>query len=115
LECRQQQPLLTWHLQLQVDAEMPLFTVVGYDHRPHSMALRDSVRPEHREYWYKSDDDTKYSGTQLDPKGNHKGSLMIFEAEYPEHIRAWYEEEPFHKRGVYKDFHIIICSGLHLI
>jgi uncharacterized protein YciI len=94
---------------------MPLFTVVGYDHRPHSMALRDSVRPEHREYWYKSDDDTKYSGTQLDPKGNHKGSLMIFEAEYPEHIRAWYEEEPFHKRGVYKDFHIIICSGLHLI
>ncbi len=86
---------------------MPLYAVIGYDHPPHSMALRDRVRTEHREYYYQNDDPIRFAGALYDEEGNQKGSLLVFEAESPKQVQAWFAEEPFYANGVYKDFHII--------
>jgi len=88
---------------------MPLYAVIGYDHPPHSMALRDSVRVQHRNYYYNNDEAIRFASALCDDDGNEKGSLMIFEAESAEHVRAWFADEPFYSNGVYKDLHIIEC------
>ena len=88
---------------------MALYAVIGYDHPPHSMALRDSNRVEHRNYYHQNDEAIRFAGALCDDEGNQKGSLIIFEAESAEHVRTWFADEPFYSGGVYKDLHIIEC------
>jgi uncharacterized protein YciI len=85
-----------------------MFAVMGIDYPPHSMGLRDSVRSEHRDYYLQHDGGAiQFAGALYDDEGNQKGSLIIFEAESAEQVKAWFADEPFFKSGVYKDFHII--------
>lgn len=85
---------------------MPLYAVVGIDHPPHSMALRDRVRPEHRAYVKGNDRLLRLAAVMLDPAGNQQGTLLIFEADSLETVRAWAQQEPFCRSGVYRDLHI---------
>ena len=88
---------------------MTLYAVIGHDHPPHSMPLRDSVRPEHRAYVRTNDQAIVLASALNDAEGNQCGSLFLIEADSPEEIRAWFAKEPFYANGVYADFKIIEC------
>jgi uncharacterized protein YciI len=85
---------------------MPLFTVIGFDHPPHSMETRDKFRAEHREYVWGNDQRIQLVGPFLDAAGNQCGSFYIFEADSEEEVRTWLASEPFVKAGVYRDIFI---------
>ena len=86
---------------------MPLYAVTGFDHPPHSMDLRDRLRPEHRNYFLANDQAVKLAGAMYDNDGNQCGTLVIFEASTIDEVWDWFRREPFYKGGVYKDFHIV--------
>ena len=86
---------------------MPLYAVTGFDHPPHSMALRDRLRTEHRDYFLANDQAVKLAGAMYDNDGNQCGTLVIFEASTIDEVWDWFRREPFYKGGVYKDFHIV--------
>lgn len=86
---------------------MPYFAVIGFDHPPHSMALREKLRSEHRAFSQGKSDVTRLAGALYDAEGNQCGTLKIFEAESAQQVRDWYKNEPFLNNGVYKDFHVI--------
>jgi uncharacterized protein YciI len=86
---------------------MPLYAVIGFDHPPHSMALRDNFRAEHRAYVQAHDEGIRLAGAFYDTVGNQCGTLIIFEANGAEDVREWYRKEPFYKNDAYKDFHVI--------
>jgi uncharacterized protein YciI len=79
---------------------MPLYAVIGFDHLPHSMALRDQLRAEHRAYVQQQDQGTRLAGAMY-------GTLKIFEANSAEEVWAWYREEPFFRNNVYKELHVV--------
>lgn len=86
---------------------MPLYAVIGFDYPPHSMALRDRIRAEHRAYVQTHDEGTRLAGAFYDTEGNQCGTLMIFEANSADDVWEWYRKEPFYKNNVYKEFHVI--------
>lgn len=86
---------------------MPLYAVIGFDHPPHSMALRDRWRTAHRAYELAHDQNTRLAGAFYGPGGQQCGTLKIVAAENADEVRRWYEHEPFYVGGVYRDFHII--------
>lgn len=86
---------------------MPLFAVIGFDHPPHSMELREKLRPQHRAYSQGKGEMTRLAGALYDPEGNQCGTLKIFEADNAQQVWDWYKDEPFFTNGVYKDFHVI--------
>jgi uncharacterized protein YciI len=86
---------------------MSLFAVIGFDHPPHSMELREKFRAEHRAYAKANDETTRLAGAFYDVEGNQCGTLKIFEAESAEEVWEWYRKEPFYNNNVYKDFHVI--------
>ena len=91
---------------------MALYAVIGLDHPPHSMDLRDRFRPEHRAYYKETlDQHLQFAGALLDDDDNPCGTLLIFEAESAGQPRALLANEPFCKEGVYKDLHIIRWFG----
>lgn len=85
---------------------MPLYAVIALDHAPHSMALREQFRAEHRAYVQAHDEGTRLAGAFYDTEGNQCGTLMIFEANSAEDVREWYRKEPFYKNNAYKEFHV---------
>jgi len=86
---------------------MPFFAVIGFDHPPHSMALRDQFRPQHRAYVKGNDQQLRFAAAMLDGKGNQCGTVLFFEADSAQQVRQWTSEEPFCNSGVYKDLHIV--------
>lgn len=86
---------------------MPTFAVLGFDHPPHSMALRDRVRAVHRAYVKANDQKLRLASVMLDADGNQKGTILYFEAESIEEVRAWVAAEPFYQHGVYESVHIV--------
>lgn len=80
---------------------MPLFIAVGFDHPPHSMALREKLRDQHRRYVLERADPIRFAGPTVDGAGNQSGTLYIFEAEAIETVQAWLAAEPFVANGVY--------------
>ena len=80
---------------------MPLFLFIGHDHSPHSMALRNAVRAEHRSYVLDNDASIRSAGAMLDIQGNQCGTLIVFEAPDTAQVWAWVEQEPFYRKGVY--------------
>lgn len=86
---------------------MPLFAVIGFDHPPHSMALRDQFRVEHRAFALENDRMTRLAGALFDADGNQCGTLKIFEADSAEAVRELYRTEPFFVNNVYKEFHVV--------
>jgi uncharacterized protein YciI len=86
---------------------MPFYAVVGFDHPPHSMPLRDRTRPAHRAFVLKNDQMIRFATAMLDADGNQKGSIYVFEADDISAVRAWTADEPFCRAGVYRDLQIV--------
>ena len=82
---------------------MPLFVVIGLDHPPNSMALRDAARAEHRAYVLENDAAVRQAGAFLDEAGGQCGSFYLFEADDEQQVRAWLQAEPFVRAGVYAE------------
>jgi uncharacterized protein YciI len=88
-------------------ALMPTYAFLGFDQPPHSMALRERLRAEHRAYVLAHDAAIRFAGAQYDAAGNQCGTLIIFEADSAQQVRAWLEQEPFYRGGVYRDVQVI--------
>lgn len=86
---------------------MPVFLFIGHDHPPHSMALRDAVRAEHRRYVLDNDVTIRSAGAMLDPQGNQCGTVIGFEAPDAAQVWRWVEQEPFYRNGVYARAEVI--------
>lgn len=86
---------------------MPLYAVIGFDHRPHSMPLRDELRARHRAYTLANDQGTRLAGAMFDADGNQCGTLNIFEAPSAEQVWELYRQEPFYQNNVYREFHVV--------
>ncbi|HEY0649496.1 YciI family protein [Phenylobacterium sp.] len=86
---------------------MPFYAVVGLDHPPHSMALRDRVRPAHRAFVLQHDQMIRFATAMLDADGHQQGSIYVFEADDIDPVRAWTAEEPFCQAGVYRDLRVV--------
>jgi uncharacterized protein YciI len=86
---------------------MPLYAVIGFDHPPHSMPLRDEFRAEHRSFALENDRGTRLAGAMFDAQGNQCGTLMICEAASAGQVRELYRREPFYRNNVYKEFHVV--------
>jgi len=86
---------------------MSAFLFIGHDHPPHSMALRDTMRKEHRAYVLANDSMIRSAGALYDPQGNQCGTVIAFEASDVAEVREWVEQEPFHRSGVYARTEIV--------
>lgn len=86
---------------------MPLFAVIGLDVPPHAMALRETHRAAHRAYVLARDEPIQLAGAVYDGEGHQCGSLLVFEAPDADTVRAWLEQEPFHRNGVYGQLVIV--------
>jgi uncharacterized protein len=86
---------------------MPLYAVIGFDHLPHSMPLRDEFRAAHRSFTLAHDQGARLAGALFDAQGNQCGTLNIFEAQSAEEVRALYRKEPFYRNNVYREFHVV--------
>ena len=89
---------------------MPLYAVIGFDHSPHQMTLRDQVRPAHRAVVKQNDQMIRFATAMLDGEGNQRGSIYFFEADSADTVRAWLAQEPFCIAGVYDD----LCHSIPL-
>lgn len=86
---------------------MPLYAFIGFDKPPHSMALRDELRADHRAYVQNQDLGAVLAGAMYDVDGNQCGTLKIIEAASVEEVWAWYRNEPFYRNGVYQQCHVV--------
>lgn len=86
---------------------MAYFIVVGLDHPPHSMALREAHRGDHRDHVLRHDADIRLAGAVVDDAGNQAGSIYVFEADSADQVRDWLAQEPFVKQGVYRDLQVL--------
>jgi uncharacterized protein len=86
---------------------MPLFAVIGLDVPPHSMPLREAHRAAHRDYVLAQDRPVRLAGAMYDRQDNQCGSLLILEAPDADSVRAWFEQEPFYRNGVYGQFVVV--------
>ncbi|HEU0222640.1 MAG TPA: YciI family protein [Paracoccaceae bacterium] len=89
---------------------MPHFAAIGFDHPPHSMALRDRLRAEHRRYVLENDARILMAGAMRDAEGNQCGTIYVFAAESPEEVWQWLGSEPFHAGGVYASMQVVAWS-----
>jgi uncharacterized protein YciI len=86
---------------------MTHFAAIGFDHPPHSMALRDGHRPEHRLYVLKNGAPIRMAGAMRDPQGNQCGTIYVFEAASEAEVWAWLRSEPFFVNGVYETMRVV--------
>src|SRR5687767_7720238 len=89
---------------------MPLYAVIGFDHLPHQMTLRDQVRSAHRTFVKENDQMIRFATAMLDDKGNQNGSIYFFEADNAGAVHEWLAHEPFCTAGVYRDLQVAEIS-----
>ena len=81
---------------------MALYLLIGFDRHPHQMALRDSVRAEHREYVLGNMSNMRMGGAMVDDDGNQYGTMLVFEADSADEVWDWIRQEPFYQAGVFE-------------
>lgn len=81
---------------------MAHFAMIGFDRHPHQMALRDSIRAQHRDYVLGNAQKIVLGGAMVDDDGNQYGTMLVFEAESAEEVWEWIRKEPFYNAGVYE-------------
>lgn len=86
---------------------MPLFAVVGIDLPPNALLLREAHRAAHRAYVLAQDGPIQLAGAMYDEQGSQCGSLLVFDAPDADSVRAWVEQEPFRRNGVYGQFIVV--------
>ena len=81
---------------------MPLF-VISYIDKPNSLALRMETREAHIAYGHADDKPAKLKlgGPYLDEKGDMAGSLIIVEAPDLAAAKAFTENDPYVKAGLF--------------
>lgn len=70
--------------------------------RPDSQALRQSVRPAHKDYLAKVAERIAFAGPLLDEQGAMCGSLLVIDFDDAATARAWLAGEPFTRAGLYQ-------------
>ncbi len=63
-------------------------------------AIRQSIRPLHREYMNKFVNRVRLGGPILDSQGNGCGGMMVIEAENQEEVHAMVRNDPFELAGL---------------
>ena len=86
---------------------MTHFAVIGFDHPPHSMKLRDSVRAEHRRYVLENDVRIMMTGAMTDSAGNQCGTIYVFDVAREQDVWDWLGNEPFYLAGVYDSMRVV--------
>jgi uncharacterized protein YciI len=82
---------------------MPLYLAIGFDDQPASIETRKTLMNAHRDYVRGNDAAIRLVGPLLDDDKGTCGSMFIFEADSPAEIRAWFDQEPFYRAGVYRE------------
>lgn len=81
---------------------MPLYAIAATDH-PGALPQRLAARPEHLEYLGgKLEVTVKVAGALLNEAGDPAGSLLIVEAEDLAAAKAFADNDPFTKAGVFQ-------------
>ncbi len=86
---------------------MPHFAAIGFDHPPHSMKLRDKVRPAHRRYVLDNDAKILMTGAMIDDAGNQCGTIYVFDVAGEQEVWDWLNAEPFYAAGVYASVRVV--------
>jgi hypothetical protein len=89
---------------------MSPFMFIGIDHMPHSMALREQHRAEHRRYMFDNNRDLVWVSIMEDEAGNQCGTTYVFDVEGEQDVWRWLKEEPFWKAGVYSSCKVVRCN-----
>ena len=80
---------------------MSLYIMIGLDNAPHQMALRDSIRAQHREYVVGNASKIRLGGATIDGDKNQNGTVLVFEANSADEVWDWIKKEPFYNAGVF--------------
>jgi uncharacterized protein YciI len=86
---------------------MTHFAAIGFDHPPHSMALRDRLRQEHRRYVLDNGGPIRMAGAMRDAEGNQSGTIYVFDVASESDVWAWLRSEPFFAAGVYETVRVV--------
>ena len=88
------------------------FIVLGTD-RPECLALREQLRPSHRE-WLREHPDhavsVVHAGPTVDAQGRMNGTALIVEAGAEDDVRRFVEADPYGKAGLFAS--VVIRSWL---
>jgi uncharacterized protein YciI len=71
--------------------------------KPDMTAMRDRYRPERMEYYARHKDRLVTAGPLLDPAGTQIGSFAIVAFPDLEAARAFHDEDPFVRAGLYAE------------
>lgn len=85
---------------------MPVYFVVMATDRPHSLALREKLRPAHREWLRKHpghDLVVLHGGPTLDSDGKMNGTVLIIQAQNLQQVRYFVEADPYSAGGLFAD------------
>ena len=80
---------------------MPVFTLLCHD-RDDGLALRMETRPVHLDYIAGAGDQVLLAGALLNEAGEPGGSLIVIEAENADAARAFADNDPYARAGVFK-------------
>ena len=84
---------------------MPVFTLLCHD-KDDALAVRMETRPVHLDYIAGAGEQVLLAGALLNEAGDPAGSLIIIEAENADAARAFADNDPYAKAGVFKQVDI---------
>ena len=89
-------------------AEPSYFAVIGSD-APGMLAVREQVRPEHRQ-WLRDHPghavEVLHGGPTLDAQGRMDGTLLIVAAHSEADVRAFVAADPYTRKGVFRSVEV---------
>lgn len=85
---------------------MALFVIVCND-KPNSLALRMATREAHLSYVGSFSERLKLGGPLLNETGDMAGSLIIFDAESIDEVRAFNAEDPYTKAELFAHVQVL--------
>jgi hypothetical protein len=80
--------------------------------KPNQAALRQQIRPEHKDYLAHMADRMAFAGPLVDEHGQMIGSLLAIDFESRHAAEQWLSHEPFTKAGVYGEVRIDAFTNL---
>ena len=80
---------------------MPLFVISWMD-KPDSLELRMATRDAHFAHIARHVDKVRVGGPFLDDEGRMTGSMIVFEADNIEEVRAFHAADPYAQAGLFE-------------
>lgn len=83
------------------------FVIWGTD-KPGVLATREATRPKHRDHLRETKRKVKlhHGGPTLDADGKMNGTLLVVEADDIAEVRAFADEDPYNKAGIFEKVEI---------